>query len=82
MKKPILLMAAMAFSLQAMSATTKPPSIEDNIKKLSWNGIDVVYIEDNRFPTYDLTIYFADGALSDQKGQAGLSVHSFNLMDS
>lgn len=82
MKKPILLMAVMAFSLQAMSATPKPPSIEDNIKKLNWNGIDVVYIEDNRFPTYDLTIYFADGALSEKKGQAGLSVHSFNLMDS
>jgi len=82
MKKPVLLMAAMAFSLQAMSATPKPPSIEDNIKKLNWNGIDVVYIEDNRFPTYDLTIYFADGALSEKKGQSGLSVHSFNLMDS
>lgn len=82
MKKPVLLMAAMAFSFQAMSATPKLPSIEDNIKKLNWNGIDVVYIEDNRFPTYDLTIYFADGALSEKKGQAGLSVHSFNLMDS
>lgn len=81
MKKPILLLAAFV-SFQAFSATAKPVSIEDNIKRLNWNGIEVVYIEDNRFPTYDLTIYFADGALSEQKGQAGLSVHSFNLMDS
>lgn len=81
MKKPLLLLAAFA-SFQAFSATPKLVSIEDNIKRLNWNGIEVVYIEDNRFPTYDLTIYFADGALSEQKGQAGLSVHSFNLMDS
>lgn len=81
MKKPILLLAAFV-SFQAFSATTRPVSIEDNIKRLNWNGIEVVYIEDNRFPTYDLTIYFADGALSEKKGQAGLSVHSFNLMDS
>lgn len=81
MNKIILLLASFV-SFQAYSATTKLLSIEDNIKHLNWNGIEVVYIEDNRFPTYDLTIYFADGALSEKKGQAGLSVHSFNLMDS
>ena len=81
MNKSILLLASF-ISFQAFSATTKPVAIEDNIKRLNWNGIEVVYIEDKRFPTYDLTIYFADGALSEKKGQAGLSVHSFNLMDS
>ena len=29
-----------------------------------------------------MTIYFADGALSEKKGEKGLSIHSFNLMDS
>jgi zinc protease len=80
MKRPLLLLAACAFSFQAMSAT-KPVAIEDNIKRLNWNGIDVVFIEDNRFPTYDLTIYFADGALSEKKGQSGVTSHSFNLVD-
>jgi zinc protease len=82
MKRPLIAIALMAFSIQAFSAATKPVAIEDNIKRLNWNGIDVVFIEDNRFPTYDLTIYFADGALSEKKGQSGLSIHSFNLMDS
>ena len=80
--KTIPLIAAMAFSLNAYASAARPVSIEDNIKRLNWNGIEVVYIEDSRFPTYDLTIYFADGALSEGKGQAGLSIHSFNLMDS
>ena len=57
------------------------PGIEDNIKRLNWNGMDVVYIEDKRFPTFDLTLYFADGALSEKKGEMGLTDHSFDLID-
>jgi zinc protease len=64
------------------SIENRQQKIEDSIKHLNWNGIEVVYIEDNRFPTYDMTVYFADGALSDKNGEKGLSVHSFNLMDS
>ena len=82
MKKPLLAMAMMAFMINIFAAETKQPQIEDSIKHLKWNGIDVVYIEDNRFPTYDMTIYFADGALSEKKGESGLTIHSINLMDS
>lgn len=82
MKRPLLILAAMAFSMNAFSAPAAQPKIEDNIKRLNWNGIEVVYIEDNRFPTYDLTVYFADGALSEKKGENGLTIHSFNLIDS
>ena len=67
------------FFILSAHATAK---IEDNIKHLNWNGIDVVFIEDNRFPTYDLVIYFADGALSDGKYERGLTSHAFNLLDS
>ena len=81
MKKTIISVWALSFSLMALGASG-PASIEDNIKRLKWNGIDVVYIEDNRFPTYDLIVYFADGALSEKKGESGLTVHSFNLVDS
>ena len=82
MKKSLITMAAMAFTLNTFAADKAPASIEDNIKRLNWNGMDVVYIEDNRFPTFDLTIYFADGALSEKKGENGVSIHSFNLLDS
>lgn len=85
MKKQLrnILVAVGLTSLSLNSfAAPKLPSIEDNIKRLKWNGIDVVFIEDNRFPTYDLTIYFADGALSETKKEHGLTIHSFNLLDS
>jgi zinc protease len=55
--------------------------IEDSMKRLNWNGIDVIYIEDSRFPTYDMLLYFADGALSDEKGRMGLTHHAFSLLD-
>ncbi len=82
MKKSLLVLATIAFSMNAFSAPAAQPKIEDNIKRLNWNGMEVVYIEDNRFPTYDLTVYFADGALSEKKGENGLTIHSFNLIDS
>jgi zinc protease len=81
MKKPMMLTFAMLFSLHAF-ASEQSLKMEENIKHLSWNGMDVVYIEDNRFPTYDLTVYFADGALSEKKGEYGTTLHSFNLADS
>lgn len=78
MKIQFTILLACLFSFRAFAAT----NIEDSIKRLNWNGIDVVYIEDNRFPTYDLLIYFADGALSDEAGLMGATTHAFNLLDS
>lgn len=45
--------------------------IQKNIQKLDWNGIEVTYLEDSRFPTFDLAIYFADGAISDLDSKVG-----------
>lgn len=42
-----------------------------NIKKLDWEGIDIVWIEDNSVPTFSVQVYFADGALSDKNGYQG-----------
>lgn len=81
MKTRLLLTLACFTSINAFSATNSP-KVEDSIKHLNWNGVDVVYIEDNRFPTYDFVMYFADGALSDKSGEGGLTNHAFNLLDS
>ncbi len=78
MKKKILLTFSLLINFSSFAATAK---IEDSIKKLNWNGIDVIYIEDARFPTYDMLVYFADGALSDEPGRMGLTQHAFNLLD-
>lgn len=78
MKTLFVISMVFLISLKSFAAA----KVEDTIKRLNWNGIDVVYIEDNRFPTYDILIYFADGALSDQAGQMGSTKHAFNLLDS
>lgn len=67
--------------LLTSSAVYSNEKIKGMMKKLNWNGIDVVYLEDSRFPTYEMVMYFADGALSDGK-TPGETEHAFNLMDS
>ncbi|MBT3586693.1 MAG: insulinase family protein [Halobacteriovoraceae bacterium] len=53
----------------------------DSIVKLDWNGLEVVWLQDERFPTYNMQIYFGDGALSDPKGKKGLSSAVMSLLD-
>lgn len=79
--KLILTLAVLLNVTVGFAADPKPQTIEENIKKLNWNGVEVVYIEDSRFPTYDLTIYFADGALSDGAKTKGLTNYSFGFTD-
>ncbi len=77
MKTKLILALSLCISFKTFAAA----KIEDSIKHLKWNGVDVVFIEDNRFPTYDIVFYFGDGALSDDKGRMGLTQHAFNLLD-
>jgi len=77
MKKKLLISLLFLVSVKSFAAA----KIEDSIKKLNWNGIDVIYIEDARFPTYDMLLYFGDGALADEPGRMGLTQHAFNLLD-
>lgn len=76
-------MKRMFFVFVLLNLTTKTfgSDIGKNIKHLNWNGIEVVYLEDNRFPTFDFTLYFSDGALGDGKYDKGLTYHTLNLLD-
>ncbi len=49
------------------------------VKKLKWDNLEVIYLEDDRFPTYQFNIYFADGALSDGSVK-GVTSAAFNFM--
>ncbi len=55
---------------------------KDRIKKLNWNGIEVTWLEDNRFPTYQAMFHFADGSLSDHSRRKGETSMMFDLIDS
>lgn len=52
----------------------------DRINKLKWNDLDVVWLEDDRFPTYDIMIYFGDGSLSDANSQRGITNAMFSSL--
>ena len=57
-------------------------SFAPDYKNLNWDGLDIVYVKDDRLPTYSVSIYFADGALSDQKGKEGETELMFDLLTS
>lgn len=57
-------------------------SMAKQIKKFNWNGMEVVYLKDNRFPVYNIGIYFADGSLGESDKEKGLTNYAFNLIDS
>jgi zinc protease len=54
----------------------------DNIKEMSWDGIPIVWLQDERFPTYKVTVYFADGSLSDAYKEKGMTNAMFELLTS
>ena len=63
-----------------ISSSVFAGNISDRITKLDWDGIEVVWLEDNRFPTYDVIFYFADGALSDGNYLKGETSSMFSML--
>ena len=76
--KKILLLTSLLLS----SSVFAKNYIEENVKKLNWNGIDIVWLEDNQLPVYDISIYFGEGALGDNKRRAGTNELMFNQLTS
>lgn len=70
-----LILAATFLAPLATQANSK-------IEEFTWEGIPVTYLEDSRLPTYRVSVYFADGALSDQGGIPGETNAMFNLISS
>jgi zinc protease len=77
MKKFVLLISFLFLSSSVLAEN----SVMKRIKKFDWNGIEVVWVEDSRYPTYDIMVYFADGALSDQ-GVKGETSFMFGMLPS
>ena len=73
----IFISSLLAYSLEGKSSDYG----RDRIKKLSWQDIDVTWLQDERFPTYSIQIYFADGALGDGRNR-GLAHATFALLPS
>lgn len=55
---------------------------DDGVHKFNWDGVDVLHKKDQRLPLFEIQIFFSDGALSDPKGQYGLTELMFNHLRS
>jgi len=75
-KKYILLLSIFLFSWKGFTADLK-----GKIKKQNWEGLEVIWLQDERFPTYSVIFYFGDGALSDSVNRRGETNAMFNLLD-
>lgn len=72
---------ALTFSFLLFLLNPAQAMDESQIQKLDWNGIEVVYLKDDRFPTYDVSIYFADGSFLDmERNVIGEVQAAFSLM--
>jgi zinc protease len=56
--------------------------LEDNLRRQNWNGIEVVWLEDNQYPTYTFNVYFQAGAMEDAPGRYGEMEMTLNQLDS
>jgi zinc protease len=59
MKKYLLLFF---IATQAIAA----PSFLDSVKRMKWGDLDVVWVQDDKFPRFTASLYLEDGALKDK----------------
>lgn len=72
----LLLLTLYSLDLQAKNY------LDESLKKFNWNGIEVVWIEDDSLPTFDVIFYFGSGALDDGKQKIGLTELTFSEITS
>lgn len=51
-------------------------------KTTSWGATDVVWIQDDAFPRFNMTLYFADGGLGDDAAKSGVTQLMLDLLTS
>jgi zinc protease len=75
MKKILLITLLSLITTAAFGA-----SFLDSIKRMKWGDLDVVWIEDSKFPRFNAAFYFQDGSISDPF--SGLTSSTFDQLTS
>ncbi len=52
-------------ALLFVNTTFASDSFLDSVNRMKWKDLDVVWIEDDKFPKFTASLYFQDGALND-----------------
>jgi zinc protease len=66
--------------LSLISTAAFSASFLDSIERMKWGDLDVVWVEDSKFPRFNAAFYFADGSLSDPF--SGLTQGTFDQVSS
>lgn len=67
--------------LMLLVSVVAKASIESPIQHLDWNGLEVVWLEDERLPLYNIVVYYGDGALSDSSKSYGETSMALEYVD-
>ncbi|MFW5887930.1 MAG: M16 family metallopeptidase, partial [Bacteriovoracia bacterium] len=76
--KAIILAVTIITSSVAMAVDSDKFTVKKNVI----DNVEVVWLEDNRSPLYNVEIYFADGALSDPSSKIGTTEMMLELLSS
>ena len=55
--------------------------VADSLERFQWGNVEVILIEDNRYPKYELAIYFGDGSLGDIRLPSSTSKNTAATVD-
>lgn len=66
--------------LSLLSTSAFSASFLDSVEREKWGDLDVVYIEDSKFPRFNAAIYFQDGSINDP--YSGLTQGAFDQLAS
>lgn len=61
-------------------SNTSANYLDDHVQEMEWNGINVVWLEDDTLPTYDISFYFGEGALGDPRDLEGVTEIMLNQL--
>ena len=74
-------MKKLCFSLILLStAALAKHSFLDSVERMKWDDLEVVWVEDDKFPRFTASFYFQEGAISDEF--SGLTQATFDQLTS
>ncbi len=65
-------------ALFIMNSALASDSFLDSVSRMKWKDLDVVWVEDDKFPKFTASIYFQDGAMTDSI--AGITQTTFDQL--
>ncbi|MBD67034.1 MAG: hypothetical protein CME62_17665 [Halobacteriovoraceae bacterium] len=73
---------SLVYFLSLLLPSTYANYLDEHVQTFDWNGIEVVWLEDNSLPTYEMLVYFDEGSLTEEKKLKGSGELMFSQLTS